>query len=210
MLYLMNPNIGNVKMDRYRYSIPFYSIIIISTIIIATTASPTNDIYVIAINVILNESFYDLTSHNTAHTISAITTTTTTTVVPSIEKYILLYGIHVSYMPFLHSLLPLIEEALCGIHILFHTIFTIIISTVRLEEHKSSNHFALYKNEPNNDDSMLDEYFVADKRFQNDKGIKLPPVLIAFEKPVPMNPYSWQYMVKKERKNCSKSLFVDE
>ncbi|KAM3717702.1 ATP-dependent RNA helicase [Dirofilaria immitis] len=105
----MNPNIGNVKMDRYRYSIPFYSIIIISTIIIATTASPTNDIY-----------------------------------------------------------------------------------------DKSSNHFALYKNEPNNDDSMLDEYFVADKRFQNDKGIKLPPVLIAFEKPVPMNPYSWQYMVKKK------------
>uniref|UniRef100_A0A1I8EFZ5 Uncharacterized protein n=1 Tax=Wuchereria bancrofti TaxID=6293 RepID=A0A1I8EFZ5_WUCBA len=70
---------------------------------------------------------------------------------------------------------------------------------------KSSKYFA-HKNEMDNDDFMPKGYFNIDKRSKNsyswmsNSAIKSQPrnLLILLEKPAPLNPYSWHYMMKKK------------
>nr|CDQ05573.1 Bm13334 [Brugia malayi] len=102
---------------------------------------------------------------------------------------------------------------MCHYHIIsyhFIIISIIIIPTIANPAigniyEKPSKYFT-YKNEPDNYGFMPEEYFNTAKRSRNsyswmsNSAIKSQPrnMLFVLEKPAPLNPYSWQYMMKKK------------
>ncbi|EFO14375.2 hypothetical protein LOAG_14146 [Loa loa] len=102
-------------------------------------------------------------------------------------------------------------------HILFYHI--IIISTIITATIANPASNKPDNNESDNGGNLPEEYFDIAKRsknsysWMNTDAIRSPSrdLFVVLEKPAPLNPYSWQYMVKKkEPNNFTKSLFVDE
>ncbi|KAL3985238.1 hypothetical protein ACH3XW_37800 [Acanthocheilonema viteae] len=106
--------------------------------------------------------------------------------------------------------------------ILWHHIIIIsiiIIATVASPTgniyEKSNNYFATYNNEPDDDGNMLENYFDIDKRsknshsWMNGNAVRSSSrnLLFILEKPAPLNPYSWQNMIKKKSQSISRNPY---